>query len=959
MNTREFLSVVWPQSGPYCIAAPWVTPDGKKVYAHSGCKTLDDAMVYIAKHRQSKDLYFAPHTLKVRRELNPKTGKLQTFRTHANMKEARAFFFDIDCGGPDDYYTTLDEALGALEKFLFETCLPSPFVVCSGYGIHVYWIIDAPIESLTWREPAARLFWLAQQHELHVDPSRTTDQSSVLRVPGTFNLKDPANPRKVTILAEGVVTGEFLVRLVALTAGYAPDIADSDSQARDGFSVAWDGRRPPADEVAAVCEHMRTFRDSQGNIPEPQWHMSIGTIKHCDDGATKVHEWSSGYPGYTQAETQAKLDAWTLPPPGCEKINEKSGDPAICARCPYKDLAKNPVLIANVVYQNTHQSAFGPTNGVDPTPPCDPPAPYKLDMTYGIIEKKKKGVICEWPMFPIHWITATSNETCLSRWYAKLRNGWKIIEFLNEELNSRIFADALRNKGITLGPKQIKGVYAFMLAYLNELQKYQNSLDQFDYVGWEVAPQESTQTPVVLGDPEWFVLYGRKISVVDGSVVPCIMTRNTRLDYMNRVGSLRQQIALMNFYNASEYMAQQFVIAASLACPFFRFSNLHGMMVCLSGDTGASKSTGAYFAASIWGHPELYVISGLETNSTYKGRQERGHITRNLPFIIDEITKFDKETASEITLSASQPGSYTSLKSNRDFRGSRGGYKSNLTICTSNTSLVQMVNADSSGGQAGIMRVFEIKVDRNTVHSKAEADTTMRLLVKNYGCIGEDFLCKCLPHTREIGEEFLKIQQQLETDINASQEERYMTACAAIALLGIKLGKNLGYFQFSYKRMRDWLINVQIPIMRGVAKTERIRWASETILGEYLEEINPFMCRVKENAHGEPEIIYAPPTIEIKARYEIPKKELHVRTESFRDYCDKRRYNYSRILDELYANKLITHKSIRKRMRTELNTYSNPVSCFVVPVKASSPIAVPNKLKPADAARKIVEFKKR
>ena len=100
MNTRKFLSTVWPQLGPYCIATPWIKPDGKKVYAHRGCDTLDDVIAYVLRKKQSKDLYFAPHTLKVVREDNPKTGKLQTFRTHANMREACVFFFDIDAGGP-------------------------------------------------------------------------------------------------------------------------------------------------------------------------------------------------------------------------------------------------------------------------------------------------------------------------------------------------------------------------------------------------------------------------------------------------------------------------------------------------------------------------------------------------------------------------------------------------------------------------------------------------------------------------------------------------------------------------------------------------------------------------------------------------------------------------------------------------------------------------------------------
>jgi hypothetical protein len=969
MNTRKFLSTVWPTKGPYCIAMPWVKPNGEECFAHHGCDTIDDAIAYILLKKQSKDLYFAPHSLKVVRELNPSTGKFQTFRTHVNMKEARDFFFDIDYGGPKDHYATYDDVLSAIERFLFETGLPSPFVVNSGYGIHVHWAIVTPIESVAWKEPAARLRWLAKQHGLHVDPMRTTDQSSVLRVPGTFNLKNPDDPRKVTILAEGVVTDtdKFLDQLDNLTSEYTKRTGSvpKRSGSGDNLLVAWDGRHPSADEVADVCEHMKTFRDSQGNIPEPLWHVGIGTVKYCDDGEEKAHEWSSGYPRYTPAETQKKLDAWTVPPPGCEKIDHNSGDPAVCARCPHRDLAKNPIMIANLVYQKTHQPQPGPapasangTGSADPTPLCQPPAPFTLDMTYGI-KMKKAGLICEWPMFPIQWVTATTNESCLSRWYVKTpRNGWKIVELLNDDLNLQPLAAALRNKDIIVLPKQLKSMQMFLQSYLRELHKYQDSLKQYDYVGWEVVSQELTERtkPVEMGDPEWFIMYGRKISVVDGSIVPCVMTRNTKLDYMGRRGSLLQQTALMNFYNDPSYMAQQFIIAASLACPFFRFSNLHGMLICLTGETGASKSTGLFFASSIWGHPELYPISGLRSNATDKGRQERGAICCNQPFMCDEITRFDPETAHEIALSATQAGSYTSLKSNRDFRDGRGGLKSNLTICTSNKSLVQLVNADSTGGQAGIMRVFEIKVDRNIVRSKTEADAALRLLVKNYGWIGEDFLHRCLPHTEAISKKFLEILEQLEADIHASQEERFMTACAAIALLGIKLGNKLGYFQFSYKAMREWLINVQIPAMRSAAKLEREHMTPKTILNEYLEEISPNMCRIDKNTRGEPEILYAPPQTEFKARYEIFKGEVSVRIWPFREYCNKHGHDYSGILDQLVADGLVTNKSVKKRMRAEARNFSSPVPCFVISVKTASPIAVPNV---PDKIVEHVDFKKK
>jgi hypothetical protein len=189
-----------------------------------------------------------------------------------------------------------------------------------------------------------------------------------------------------------------------------------------------------------------------------------------------------------------------------------------------------------------------------------------------------------------------------------------------------------------------------------------------------------------------------------------------------------------------------------------------------------------------------------------------------------------------------------------------------------------------------------------------------------------------------------------------------MTACAATALLGVKLGSKLGYLPFSYALMREWLIDVQVPAMRNVAKLEREHLTPETILNEYLEEINPNICRVDRNTRNEPEVLYAPPHVEFKARFEIPKAEVYVRTGPFREYCNERHHDYSNVLDQLATAGRVTNKSVKKRMRAEHRTFSNPVHCFVIRIKTTSPIAVPSTPSMPDAPdddSKIVEFKKR
>jgi len=230
----------------------------------------------------------------------------------------------------------------------------------------------------------------------------------------------------------------------------------------------------------------------------------------------------------------------------------------------------------------------------------------------------------------------------------------------------------------------------------------------------------------------------------------------------------------------------------------------------------------------------------------------------------------------------------------------------------------------------------------------------MRQLIKNYGWIGEDCLRRCLPSAEAIGEKFLEIQHKLETDIDARPQERFITAAAATALLGIKLGNKLGYFKYSYTAMRDWLVNVQIPAIRSAVERERKHMAPETILNEYLEVIAPSMYRIGKNQRNEVEIIYAPTTTECKARYEIARGEIYARIEPFRSYCNEHHHNYTEILDSLHKNGPVVSKSDRKRMRSEPGNFSNPVACFVISVKATSPIAVPDMPK----ASKIVEFKK-
>jgi hypothetical protein len=115
-------------------------------------------------------------------------GQRRLGRTKRNAFGARAFWLDLDVG-EDKPYATINDAIKALAEFCRTLKLPTPIIVFSGSGLHVYWPLRETLERQVWERYANGLKALCERHGLHADPSRTADISSVLRTPGTYNRK--------------------------------------------------------------------------------------------------------------------------------------------------------------------------------------------------------------------------------------------------------------------------------------------------------------------------------------------------------------------------------------------------------------------------------------------------------------------------------------------------------------------------------------------------------------------------------------------------------------------------------------------------------------------------------------------------------------------------------------------------------------------------------------------------
>ena len=281
-------------------------------------------------------------------------------RTKHNVRGLKSFFLDIDAG-PEKSYTDQHAARIALANFCRTLKLPTPILVDSGLGLHVYWPLQRTLDPDIWQHYGSGLKNLCQQYGLEADPTRTADISSVLRTPGTINRKrkkavecDPEYLEQIhpyaieqfkifAAHADKPRSSEHATAVLALPDN--PEYLLRDKPAHIAEAMRQVSTHVPASglQVAERCKQVRALRETKGNLPEPLWYAALGVLAFCEDGEQLAHEWSNGYSGYTARETQERLERWHTLSGATTCKHFHSLNPAICDRCSLWGKIKSPI----------------------------------------------------------------------------------------------------------------------------------------------------------------------------------------------------------------------------------------------------------------------------------------------------------------------------------------------------------------------------------------------------------------------------------------------------------------------------------------------------------------------------------------------------------------------------------------------------------------------------------------
>lgn len=946
MTPKEFLELIWPSTGYYCLAIPQKSAKSKTTFfTHKVFETIDEAAAYVEEHKLKSDFYYAIHTLQEREIYNPhkrvygsdKLGAMEV-RVQRNSKEAKCLFFDIDIGEGDTKYSSIDEGKEKVLSFSKKIGLPDPTLIKSGNGLHVYWHFNESVASSEWRKLAAKLRRLAEHMKLRIDKSRTVDTASILRIPGTYNHKDPSNLKLVEMLTQGPQQGydDYMRILDDAVETYKPaqihvpkihteiDLKLDDGLGNNTQDYYLNQTPPSLEAMLKVCEQFRDLMESKGKVSYKRWYHGILQLaRFIFNGRQVCHDMSKGHENYSYEETERHLnhlEANKIGPTTCAFMADLGGRD-ICERCSFKAKSSPIVAARSTTPAKPPEAIIKNEQGLElklgEGALINPPLPFLRVENEGIkMEvKTKKGLedeilLLPYDLYPMMRIVNVDAKKEQHLWRVALpRSGSRDFVLNAEDLyDNQRFKNLLPNLGIHYDQNHEKDIQRFMTAYIRALQVHAEAQKQCTHLGWMDDETKFATTLGAIG--------------LDGEFHKNVLSPDVQAAAiaMHPKGTLQEQIKLMEFYNHREYLPNQFYLLCGLGAPLMVATNQHGVCIHATGDSGASKSSTLYTAGSFWGHPEHYPLNGTKSGSTALGRITKMRLHGNIVICVDEITHIDVQEAHNMVMHLTQPNAVRDgLKRNGTLKESSLDIRdttATIMLTTGNTSLHSILSATNSSGTAASMRVFEINFFAQKVHTKTQADDYMFALKQNYGHIGPEFMCYVMRNKVEVMNRVRTVLADIDRATRASGSERFWSASAACGFVTSEITYAQKLLPYEPKLVAEWYLRDQIPQMRNVV---RIEYSSNlSIVAAYINHIFPGIIQVRkmEGALNAANIVRKP-TQAMKAHHALDEDELWIEIKPFKEYCNQRGSNMSKILDELAETKAIDAEGVERRIVKE------------------------------------------
>jgi uncharacterized protein (DUF927 family) len=898
----DFLNSVLPTQGVYCAVGIRSGTVRQSFYP-----TIEDVEAAAdGMASQGVDAYFALASFK-----DAADG-----RTADNAAFLRAFFLDLDCGIGKPYVDQ-KEASVALSEFVRSVGLPTPYIVNSGGGLHVYWPLTEDVPAEVWFPHARALKKLCADHNLHADPAVTADRARILRVPGTYNFKNnQQRPVQVAVAGAPVSLADFIELLPApaidLSAAKQFGMDDATRDLGGEFPLCSFSRIVRRSLKDDGCNQIKIAVVDAATLEEPLWRAALSVATRCEDGPKAIHQLSKAHPGYTPANTEAKA-AETKGPYTCEWY--RANNPRGCEGC--KQKVGSPIMLGKIVQEapveNDQYMIEKPQDEESPAVTMAIPAypyPYFRGTNGGVFKKETSadGEVTEVEIYP-HDLYLTE------RFYDIDDGGDGDGEMVGINLHMkrdgvrRFYApvttlftkdkmrDLLIKHGVVAYGKHLDALMAYFASTIRKLQQQFSASKTRNQMGWTHDMQG-----FVVGEVE-YTATGVKLAP------PASGTRQLAASF-RPTGTLEEWRDIVNFYDRPGLEPHALTFFFGLGSPLLKLiggNHVKGAQVHLKHNgSGSGKSTAQMVVNSIFGSPDELL---MKKEDTYASKMHMLGMMNSIAFTVDEITNEKAEVLSDYAYGfTSGRGKHRMEAQSNKLRANSTTW-CNITITSGNASVADALQQLKNTADGELRRILEISVPKYTGATKSEIDAVFGKLNDNYGVAGPLFIQFVVSNIDIVRDSCLKMQAQIDKALGLDQSDRFYSCILACAFTGAMIARKLGLHSIDIKRVYAYALGA-VEQARAVSKSDHgdmLTVARETLAAFINENVNNALVINHPTKGGSPAAPITMPKGALKLRYEPDTKELYITVAEYRKYFAGRQVDVKDSLAKLASAGIVKY----------------------------------------------------
>ncbi len=926
METKTFLERVLSSEGHYCIFAAKSADERKTQKFYSSIDDVVEAATQF--DQQGYDVYYGLATFQ---EANS--------RKVDNVKHLQSFFLDLDCGPTKDF-ASQEEAIKALRKFCSANQLPTPTMVNSGRGVHVYWFLSEPVCYEDWFPVAERLKRLCAKQNFLADPAVTADGARVLRVPDTHNYKtNPPSDVGFFGLGERFETVVFDTFSELLGGEMIPvptkHIPKELSQTMHNLM----GNQENVFKDILVktqrgdgCEQLYNIIRHQEETSEPLWRAGLSIAKFCTDSDKAMHIISKNHPEYTPEDTQDKLRQ-IKGPYTCAKFDEFNPD--VCPNCPQWGQIKSPIVLgrrlkeAEVNDEGVYIEA--PALELPNQPkttyeiPKFPP-PYVRGVNGGVYVRttNEEGDTEEKRLYhnDLYVVKRVHDpevgEAIVMRLHLPMDGVREFTLPMSAVTSTEEFRKALSSRGVTV--KKMDELMTYTLHWVDELQATSTADQAHRQFGWANDEMDA------------FILGNQKVTATSVEFNPPSNQTVGLFPAFEAKGSYQEWRDNLELWNNERFVLQQFAIGMGFGSPLMEFMNTNcGTVSFYNKDSGVGKTALLLAASGIWGDPEQLV---LQKDDTYNFKMNRAELMHSLPTGIDEITNMSPKQMSELVYqgtSGQQRGRMSQSSNVERYRGDRWSL---LMMYTANTSVVERISMAKAMPKAEAQRVLECRVERmfDSVQDKEVTDAFENGLLNNYGHAGIIYVQYIMRNVDACRQLVLDVQKRVDKLAELTSENRFWSATIAATISGLLIAKKAGLHDFDVQKVFNWAVTDLVT--QNKRNMTEMGGSVYDVLDDFFSENISYILQIKSTAdnrgthdngldqHVIPEQVARGRLI---ARYETDTKMFYVKPKPLKEWCGELQINYAHLVSEIMTKCNGKRKKVRLTKGTNLQLPASDV----------------------------------